>query len=117
MKTASISTAPGKSATVNLMRGDVLQLFSKGTNISQQWAGSKVTATHPIQVITGSGCANVPDATTACDHLEEIVLPAETLGQTYAVTVPRTRWRMSRRGPGAARSTIAPARKLSPTAR
>jgi hypothetical protein len=49
-----------------------------------------VTATRPVQVITGSGCANVPNETVACDHLEESVLPAETLGTSYAVTVPRT---------------------------
>jgi hypothetical protein len=32
----------------------------------------------------------VPDPLSACDHLEETVLPVETLGREYAVTVPRT---------------------------
>ena len=90
LKGAGVDLAPGETATITMNAGDVVQLFTAGTSKSQTWAGSTVTATAPVQVITGSPCTTVPDATIACDHLEETVLPAETLGQEYAVTVPRT---------------------------
>jgi len=34
-------------------------------------------------------CRDQPDGSFACDHLEESVFPAETLGRAYVVTVPR----------------------------
>ena len=43
---------------------------------------------HPIQLITSLPCINQPEGTAACDHIEESVFPAETLGQHYIVTVP-----------------------------
>jgi len=46
------------------------------------------TATAPVQAITGIACSYVPKDVAACDHLEEIVFPAETLGKHYFVTVP-----------------------------
>ena len=85
-----VDLGPNKTATILLKQGEVIELFTEGKYTSQQWSGSTVTANHPVQVITGSPCATVPDATPACDHIEESVLPAEALGSTYAVTVPRT---------------------------
>ena len=87
---AGVEVVPNVSVELTMNQGEVLQLFSKGTSASQSWAGSTVTANHPVQVLTGSPCATIPDALIACDHLEETVLPAETLGKQYAVTVPRT---------------------------
>lgn len=80
----------------NLNRGDVVQVIatmqggpfcfqSPGSDIS----GTLIEATKPVQVIAGNGCANVPaPETQACDHLEEVVLPIETLGREYLVAVP-----------------------------
>ncbi len=90
LKGAGVDLAPGESATLTMNGGDVVQLFTTGSSASQTWSGSTVTATAPVQVLTGAPCATVPDGTIACDHLEETVLPAETLGQEYAVTIPRT---------------------------
>ena len=87
---AGVEVVPNVSVEVPMNMGEVLQLFSKGTSSSQTWSGSTVTANHPVQVLTGAPCATVPDGLVACDHLEETVLPAETLGREYAVTVPRT---------------------------
>jgi hypothetical protein len=39
-------------------------------------------------VIAGHQCATNPGLVPACDHLEETVVPAETLGRRYVVTVP-----------------------------
>jgi hypothetical protein len=90
MAGAGVEVSPGDTATFSMNRGDVIQLFSKGTSTQQWWAGSTVIASAKVQVITGSPCATVPDLVVACDHLEESVLPAETLGREYAVTVPTT---------------------------
>jgi hypothetical protein len=87
---AGVEVSPGDVVTLSMNRGDVLQLFTKGSSTVQSWSGSTVTATAPIQVLSGSPCATIPNLLVACDHLEETVLPAETLGREYAVTVPRT---------------------------
>jgi len=51
-------------------------------------SGSQVAADKPVQVIAGIPCINIPTGQSACDHVEETVLPAETLGKHYVVTVP-----------------------------
>jgi hypothetical protein len=90
--------APGDSvpesgdASVLLGEGDVLQLMAQasatqvfGSDIS----GTLISASAPVQVIGGSSCGFVPTATTAaCDHLEQAIMPAETLGKDYLVTYP-----------------------------
>ncbi len=79
------SATPGQSVTFDLGRGEVVELIAdKNGDLS----GSLVTATAPVQVISGIACSNVPTDTNACDHLEESVFPAETLGKHYFVTVP-----------------------------
>jgi hypothetical protein len=45
-------------------------------------------ANKPVEVFAGMQCANQPWEAAACDHLESSVLPAETLGKDYVVTVP-----------------------------
>ncbi len=40
------------------------------------------------QVLAGVPCIQTPIGTQACDHVEESVFPAETLGRDYFVTVP-----------------------------
>jgi IgGFc binding protein len=51
-------------------------------------SGSVVSANKPVQVIAGIPCTQMPEGQQACDHVEESVFPAETLGQHYFVTVP-----------------------------
>lgn len=50
--------------------------------------GTLVAADAPVQVITGMPCVQSPIGVQACDHIEESVFPAETLGKHYFVTVP-----------------------------
>jgi hypothetical protein len=52
------------------------------------FSGSVVTADKPIQIITGVSCTQMPDGTPACDHVEETLLPGETLGKHYFVSQP-----------------------------
>jgi hypothetical protein len=76
---------PGGQATFNLNAGDVVEVVGDAYS---DLSGSLVKATAPVQVITGMPCVNVPDDFYACDHIEESVFPAETLGKHYFVTVP-----------------------------
>lgn len=76
---------PGDTKTFVLDRGDVLPFasFGKGGDLS----GSKVVASRPVAVISGSYCSYIPDEfTSPCDHLLEMELPAYTWGKEYAVT-------------------------------
>ncbi|MGZ3451706.1 MAG: IgGFc-binding protein [Polyangiales bacterium] len=57
---------------------------SEGTDLS----GSLVSADKPVQVISGVPCTYNPQTEAACDHVEESVLPAETLGKRYVVAAP-----------------------------
>lgn len=76
---------PGSQVTFSLNRGEVVELVGTPTS---DFSGSLVQATAPVQVITGMPCVNVPESASACDHIEESVFPAETLGKRYFVTVP-----------------------------
>jgi hypothetical protein len=79
------STPPGGTTSFSLDKGDVVMVV--GTS-SADFSGSLVTATAPVQVITGISCTQMPDGTEACDHIEESLFPAETLGKHYFVTMP-----------------------------
>jgi hypothetical protein len=77
--------------TVTLNRGDVVQVtnpvpgsISWGTDMS----GSTVTANAPIEVFGGHACVYIPSSQAACDHLEEVMFPTETLRTDYVVVPP-----------------------------
>jgi hypothetical protein len=79
------SAGPGQTLTFPVGAGEVIELIGgMGADLS----GSLITASAPVQAIAGISCSNVPEDTDACDHLEESVFPAETLGKHYFVTVP-----------------------------
>jgi hypothetical protein len=71
--------------TLTLNAGDVAELVGAG---GSDLSGSLVLASAPVQVITGHPCIQIPPAQPACDHMEESVVPAETLGKHYVVTGP-----------------------------
>jgi hypothetical protein len=81
------ATGANKLLTFTLNAGDVAELMGIASDMVDL-SGSLVYATKPVQVISGRQCANQPDPVAACDHLESSVLPAETLGKDYVVTVP-----------------------------
>jgi hypothetical protein len=81
------ATAGGGKVTLTLQAGDVAEIVAdKGKAFDL--SGSLVQADKPVQVISGIPCINLPAGTPACDHVEETILPAETLGKRYAVPVP-----------------------------
>lgn len=77
---------PGGTANFTLNRGDVALLVAKGDDAD--FSGTLVKADKAVQVLTGISCTQMPHGQVACDHLEESVLPAETLGKRYFVTAP-----------------------------
>lgn len=75
----------GEIFTFMINRGDVVRLLGTAAT---DLAGTLVQGNQPIQVITGNKCRNIPTDSPACDHLEETVFPAETLGREYVVARP-----------------------------
>jgi hypothetical protein len=77
--------------TVTIGAGDVLQIMNPapttqayGTDMS----GSLVQANAPVEVFGGEGCVYIPASQLACDHMEEVNFPMETLGSDYLVVPP-----------------------------
>jgi hypothetical protein len=78
---------------VKLARGDVLELIADHAVPSKTYgadlSGTLIRASHPVQVIGGHSCANIPTAAAGyCDHLEQALFPVEVLGKDYLVTYP-----------------------------
>lgn len=81
-----ISATPKNGiAKFTMNQGDVVQVLGSANG---DLSGSLVQADKPIQVIHGVPCTQQPIGTQACDHIEESVFPAETLGQHYFVVPP-----------------------------
>jgi hypothetical protein len=79
------ATSGGNTLTLTLNAGDVAELVAAG---GSDLSGSLVRASAPVQVITGHPCIQIPPSQPSCDHIEESVFPAETLGKHYVVTGP-----------------------------
>ena len=67
--------------------GDVAEIVAPNGR-DYDFSGSLLTADKPVQVIAGVPCMDFPFDTQACDHVEETVFPAETLGKHYVVMRP-----------------------------
>ena len=84
--------AGGQTGTYPLNQGDVIMLLVKDTNLIPTGdvdpTGTLIKADQPIEVFAGDYCANNPSGAAACDHIEESVIPAETLGKHYVVSAP-----------------------------
>ena len=81
-------TPAGGTLHLTMNAGDVVELMSDMLADTTDLSGSLVQADQPVQVIAGTQCTNQPEDAPACDHLESSMLPAETLGSDYVVTVP-----------------------------
>jgi hypothetical protein len=81
------ATPQGGQIKLMLNAGDVAQVVG-ALGSAVDLSGSQIAADKPVQVIAGTPCTQVPDGAPACDHLEQSVFPAETLGTQHFVTVP-----------------------------
>jgi hypothetical protein len=90
------ATKGGSSLTFALDAGDVVQLLgTRGATYNAKdsdLSGSLVSADKPVQVIAFNAITDIPSPLQAgsgwADHLEETVLPAESLGNHYLVAPP-----------------------------
>jgi hypothetical protein len=81
------ATPAGGELDLTLDAGDVAELVSDlGDTVDL--SGSLVLADQPVEVISGAPCDQIPESAPACDHLEQSVFPAETLGKQYFVNLP-----------------------------
>lgn len=69
----------GSTNQLTLNEGDVVQLMTHNGDFT----GSLVTSDKPVQVLGGHYCTEVPGGPTACDHLEESMIPTRALGTEY----------------------------------
>jgi hypothetical protein len=77
----------GDTVTFTLNKGDVAQMLTKPGN-AYDFSGSVVSSDKPVQLISGVPCVDMPKGVQACDHVEETIFPAETLGKRYVVMSP-----------------------------
>jgi hypothetical protein len=84
------SASAGGTLQFTLNAGDVAEVIGTASSGSDDLSGSLLKASQPVQVIAGISCIAIPENTPglSCDHVEESVFPAETLGKHYVVTVP-----------------------------
>ena len=83
-----IKSSSAKDVSFQLDAGDVVEIASDG---SGDLGGTLVQADKPVQVLVGASCASIsqdPVKGATCDHLEESVQPAETLGKHYLLAAP-----------------------------
>lgn len=57
--------------------------FAAYTEELADLSGAELSSDQPVAVFTGHPCTFVPQDAWACDHLEEQLLPADTLGASY----------------------------------
>jgi hypothetical protein len=77
---------PGQPAVFSMGAGQVAQIFTPGTSLDETLSGSDIFSEgKPIQVLSGVACASVPFDPAHCGHMEDQVLPIETLGKDYVV--------------------------------
>lgn len=82
--TWEISHQKGTVVNVTLMKGEVYQMQSwkNGANPSD-FSGTTISSNHPIGVVAGAKCTDVPMGVQACDHIVEMLPPTDTWGKEY----------------------------------
>ena len=82
-------TGTSGALTFALDAGDVAEIVAPpGTQ--HDLSGALVQSNQPVQVMAGTPCSVAGDNSNqlTCDHIEESVFPAETLGKHYVVAPP-----------------------------
>ena len=89
----------GNTATITLNECDVAQIVA--ADVAGDLSGTRIVASNPIAVFTGTYCSHVPQGCTfchvndclSCDPLEEELIPRTTWGRVYvAAVVPEFNW-------------------------
>ncbi len=82
----------GDVVMYTLNTGDVVEFLGEpaaGDSLEHaDPSGTLINANQPVQVISMNPITNIPDSAVNADHIEEIVLPAEVIGNKYIVAPP-----------------------------
>jgi hypothetical protein len=89
----------GTTATITVSECDVAQILA--TDVASDLTGTRIEASAPVAVFTGTYCSHIPQGCTfchtndclSCDPLEEQLTPKTTWGRVYvADVVPEFNW-------------------------
>ncbi|MCA9525396.1 MAG: IgGFc-binding protein, partial [Myxococcales bacterium] len=90
----------GQVVSFRLQRNEVADLLSRKAQVlpgvlprGVDLTGVRVQATKPVAVFSGHECTFYPQEQSACDHLEEQLLPTDTWGTRFALVPPILRTR------------------------
>ncbi|MBV1858263.1 MAG: IgGFc-binding protein [Nannocystaceae bacterium] len=75
--------AAGQTITIALQDGDVAQIVA--ANEANAMTGSRIVTddAHPVAVLSGHTCINIPSNVCCCDHLEEQLSGVRQWGQNF----------------------------------
>ncbi len=75
--------AAGETRTLQLQEGDIAQFVAASQ--TNALTGSRIVSDeeHPVAVLPGHGCINIPDDVCCCDHLQEQLTGVRQWGQTF----------------------------------
>ena len=72
----------GQTETVTLAEGQVLTIMGEAA-AGADVTGTEIRSTAPVAVFAGHECANVPNDSPFCDHLEQQLLPTDTWASEF----------------------------------
>ncbi|XP_071823151.1 IgGFc-binding protein-like [Apostichopus japonicus] len=72
--------AAGEEIIFGLQRGQTIQFQS-----ANDLTGTQITSDKAIAVLSGSTCTEVPQKTSRCDHLVEMIPPVDTWGKRFSL--------------------------------
>ena len=77
------AAAPGQTISIALQDGDVANIVA--ANQANALTGSRIVTDedHPVAVLPGHTCINIPDNVCCCDHLEEQLSGVRQWGQNF----------------------------------
>lgn len=76
----------GQPTTITMGSFQVIALYNDG--LGGSFSGTTIRANRPVHVFSGHPCAAIPDDSTTCGHMEDVVLPYYALGTQYVLVPP-----------------------------
>ena len=73
-------------ANLNITQGQYHQRVEGSSPPSDDVTGWKVLSDKPVAVFGGTKCTSLGNSTAACDHLEDQILPEESLASSYVAS-------------------------------
>ncbi len=85
---AIVAYPSGQTFQITMNRGQSVQFMSVEANSTTGYdvTGTVIHSSEPVGVIGGSMCPNIPADFQYCDHVEHMMPPVRTWGETYYTT-------------------------------